>query len=131
MREIRITTKFRQIYATRYNGETVLISDRKIYRWNPNGNGYPGAIQHGGNFLDGTEFRGPAQGGGTWDAVVIANGTDNHITTDHLYIINNIPTLVEVDEMLEKGTLHSQFGDRWPVETPNQEPGKNNEWVRC
>jgi hypothetical protein len=129
--EIRFTTKRGEtIYATRYNNKTVLISDGKIYYWNPTGNGYPGCIQHGGNMLSGTEFRKSSQGGGSWDAIIIATGTINHITTTSLYLINNIPTLQEVNEMLEKGTLKSMFGDRWPVETPNPTAGKNNEWVR-
>lgn len=79
------------IYKNRFNDEIAFVSgpynkpneiraicDGKIYYWNPNANGYPGAIQHGGNFLHGTEYRIPSNGGGAWERETIATGAINH-----------------------------------------------------
>ncbi len=74
------------------------IHDGNIYYWNPNANGYPGAIQHGGNFLNGTEFRRASIGGGAWEREVVV--VSNYITYDYLYPINDVPTLEHAKELL-------------------------------
>lgn len=125
--DIRIKNRFGEmIYLSAYNGTIRLITAGKIYSWNPDADGYIGAIEHGGNILDGTEYRRPARGGGAWECLAIAAGTENHIYTERLYCQNHIPTHAEAAEMMEHGTLKYE---PWECETPNPEPGENNEWI--
>lgn len=78
------------------------ICEGKIYTWNPDANGYPGAVQHGGNFLHGTEYRISCSGGGAWERETVANGTDDYVTYEYLYPINDVPTLEMAEKMLQK-----------------------------
>lgn len=96
--------------------------DGKLYDWNENAtSGFPGAIQHGGNFLHGTEYRVPATSHGDWvqyphlehDHVVVSAGLG--------YGSNNYPSFTDV--------LAALHGDIAGWERTNPEGGKNNEWI--
>jgi hypothetical protein len=125
--DIRIKTRFGDtIYLTEYGGIIRLVTEGKIYTWNPDADGYIGVIEHGGNFLHGTEFRRPTRGGGAWETMEVARGTDYHICTGRLYCQNHIPTVQQAAKMMKNGS--TEYGT-WTGETPNPAPGKNDEWI--
>ena len=123
---VRIHTKFQTLFLVNYGGESVIVSNGNIFRWNPESNaGWVSVIEHGGNFIDGTEFRHPATSNGAWECTRIADNTDCHIITDRLYFDNDIPHGVGAVVELLNGTDHP----RWNPETTNPIGGHNDEWI--
>ena len=90
--------------------EIRLVYAGDVYVWNPTGNGFPGCTQHGGNYLDGTEYRGASRGGGNWEREAIAHGTDDYVTYDIIYPVNDIPTEPQARAILNKLEVSNDNG---------------------
>lgn len=120
---IRTQCKYGMFTVHHHDGNTWAEVDGKIYHWNPDASsGYPGCIQHSGNFLHGTEYRGPVRGGGDW--VQYPHLEHGHVvTTAGLgFGANGYPSGPEVEQALDGRSYL-----KW--ERTNPEGGHNNEWI--
>jgi len=119
---IKTDCKFGTFTVHNHDGQIWAEVEGVLYFWNEAAtSGFPGCVQHGGNFLHGTEYRGPVQGGGDW--VTYPHLEYGHVVTTGglCYGANGYPDL--------KGVKRALAGELAGWERKNPEGGKNNEWI--
>ena len=133
--EVKITTRLKEEFLiTLYENEIVISDDQHVYRWNPLGSAWVIAVQHGGNFLHGTEYRRSPDADGAWECLAVSYG---HVHTARLYHHeNDIPDL-ELATALLNGGANIATGplagisrtDHWNPRVSNPIGGKNDQWI--
>lgn len=126
-----IRKKFHHGILTAFSSldEIVIAVDRPdgtqtLYHWDENArSGLTGAIEHGGNFLHGTEYREPARSNGDWVQYPhhVEGGVALIVGSPLCYRSNFFPSFADIERAFTDG------GNGW--ERTNPELGKNNEWI--
>ena len=120
---IRKGCKYGMFTVHNYNDKIHAEVFGKLYYWNPNAkSGYIGAIQHGGNYLNGTEYRGPATSDGDWCEYP-------HLEYGRVISYSGLGYGTQFFPHVKYVTmaLNGELVDGW--ERTNPEDGKNDEWI--
>jgi len=119
---IRKQFRFGVVTAHLARGRVLMEVDGDLYFWDPASTcAGAGLVEHGGNFLQGTEHRSAARSSGDW--VRFPHVEHGHVVTTRClsHLANGYPSLDVVISAFKHG------GDGW--ERPNPEDGHNDEWI--